>query len=227
MHLEILVEDISGKAALEVLLPKILGDDTVHTFDVKAYKGIGRIPSGMKSASEANQRILLDQLPRVLQGYGKRFQNYAGAVIVVCDLDNKCLKAFRAELLGLLENCNPAPLTRFCIAIEEGEAWLLGDLEAVKAAYPKAKDSVLADYNYDAICGTWEVLADAVYPGGSKKLQEKGWQAIGAQKSEWAQKIVPHLQVERNQSPSFQYFCVKVRESVQQPNCLQQTVDSP
>lgn len=212
MHLEILVEDQSGKAALDLLLPKILGTSSPYTFRVISYKGIGRIPKNMKPGTDANRRILLDQLPRLLQGYGQQYQNYPAAVIVICDLDDKCLKAFRAELLGLLENCNPALQTRFCIAIEEGEAWLLGDLEAVKAAYPKAKDSVLVGYNHDAICGTWEILADAVYPGGSKQLQKKGWQAIGAQKSEWAQKIVPHMQIERNQSPSFQYFRVKIHE---------------
>ncbi len=32
MHFEVLVEDISGKAALDILLPKILGDE--HTFTV-------------------------------------------------------------------------------------------------------------------------------------------------------------------------------------------------
>jgi len=206
MHLEILVEDQSGKTALDLLLPKMLGTSS-HTFKVISYKGIGRIPKGMKPGTDANQRILLDQLPRLLQGYGKAYQNYPAVVIVICDLDDKCLKAFRAELLTLLNNCNLAPQTHFCIAIEEGEAWLLGDFEAIKAAYPKAKQSVLAGYHYDTICGTWEVLADAVYPGGSKKLQKKGWQAIGAQKSAWAKEIVPYMQIENNQSPSFKYFC--------------------
>ena len=32
MHLEILVEDQSGKTALEVLVPKIVGND--HTFNI-------------------------------------------------------------------------------------------------------------------------------------------------------------------------------------------------
>ena len=212
MHLEILIEDQSGKAALDLLLPKMLGNPSSHTFKVIAYKGGGRIPKGMKAVSENNQRILLDQLPRLLRGYGKAHQDYPAAVIVVCDLDNKSLETFHAELLDLLAACNPQPqTTRFCFAIEEGEAWLLGDLNAIKAAYPKAKPQVLNQYDNDSIRGTWEILANAIYPGGVEQLKKKGWQTIGAEKTAWAERIVPHMQLDSNQSPSFRYFyhCVK------------------
>lgn len=137
MHFEILVEDQSGKKALDLIVPKIIGGD--HTFNVHSYKGIGRIPKGLKGASNPNKRILLDQLPRLIQGYGKTFANYPSdcptAVMIVCDLDDKCLKKFRNELLQLLDGCHPHPETRLCIAIEEGEAWLLGDTSAIKEAH--------------------------------------------------------------------------------------------
>ena len=61
MHFEILVEDSSGKKALDILMPKILGD--LHTFKVHPYRGIGRIPKNLTSGTEADKRILLDQLP--------------------------------------------------------------------------------------------------------------------------------------------------------------------
>ena len=208
MHFELLVEDQSGKRMLEDLVPRIVGDN--HTYTIHHYKGIGRIPKNLRSGVDANKRILLDQLPRLLQGYGKTFQNYPeetpAAVIVVCDLDDKCLKAFRGELLAILDRCDPKPQTKFCLAIEEGEAWLLGDLAAIKRAYPKAKETVMIGYTNDAICGTWECLADAVYPGGSKALKAKGWQAIGAEKSVWAEKISRHMDIKTNASPSFVYF---------------------
>ena len=159
MHFEILVEDLSGKKALDIIVPKIIGDD--HTFKVHPYKGIGHIPKNLRANSDANKRILLDQLPRLLRGYGNTFVNYAddypAVVILVCDLDDRCLKAFRNELYDILDFCDPKPLTKFCIAIEEGEAWFLGDIPAVKSAYPKAKDSVLNGYKNDSICGTWSV----------------------------------------------------------------------
>ena len=142
MHFEILVEDASGKAALDILVPKIIGGQ--HTFDVHAYKGIGRIPRNLTSSADAGHRLLLDQLPRLLRGYGKTFAgypaDYESAVILVCDLDDRCLKAFRQELFDVLNTCHPKPEARFCIAIEEGEAWLLGDIPAIKAAYPKVKE---------------------------------------------------------------------------------------
>ena len=213
MHFEILVEDQSGKKALDILVPKIVGN--AHTFIVHQYKGIGRIPKNMRDARDASKRILMDNLPKLLKGYGKTFagyQHYPAAVILVCDLDDKCLKTFLAELCGILNACNPKPETRFCIAIEEGEAWFLGDLPAVKVAYPKAKDAVLYSYGNDDICGTWEKLADAIYQGGSSILAAKGWQAVGAEKSKWAEEISPRMTVENNQSPSFCYFRGKMGE---------------
>lgn len=210
MHFAILVEDQSGKKALDILVPKIIDDE--HTFIVYPYKGIGRIPKKLGSNDNAGKRILLDQLPKLLRGYGKTFYNYPAAVILVCDLDNKNPKAFLLELFAVLDACNPKPETRFCIAIEEGEAWFLGDVTAIKRAYPKANGDVLSDYVNDSICGTWELLADAVSPGGSQSLSAKGWVAIGAEKSLWSEKITPHMDVENNLSPSFCHFRRKLRE---------------
>ncbi|MBN2737768.1 MAG: hypothetical protein JXR70_12360 [Spirochaetales bacterium] len=98
------------------------------------------------------------------------------------------------------------------LAIDEGEAWFLGDIQAIKAVYPKAKDSVLNAYKNDSICGTWEKLADAVYHGGSSVLSAKGWQIIGAEKSRWAENITPHMDAANNRSPRFQYFRDKLLE---------------
>ena len=133
-------------------------------------------------------------------------------MIVVCDLDDKCLRAFRRELFAVLNACNPKPETRFCIAIEEGEAWLLGDIPAIKTAYSRAKGDVLNSYQNDAICGTWELLADAVFIKGSGALKKRGWQAMGREKSAWTEKIAPHMDVDANASSSFCYFRDKVRD---------------
>jgi hypothetical protein len=207
MHFEILVEDQSGKKALEILVPKIIGVE--HTFRFHLYRGVGHIPKNMKDAKDASNRILLENLPKLLKGYGRTHAerpDYPEAVIVVCDLDEKCQKKFREELLKILNACNPKPETRFCFAIEEAEAWLLGDRTAIKKAYPRAKAAVLDTYDHDSICGTWEKLADAIYPGGARALSVKGWQVIGAEKSRWAEAIAPKMNVNGNQSPSFCYF---------------------
>ncbi len=130
---------------------------------------------------------------------------------MVVDLDDRNCVAFKDELLAVLDACGPRPPTLFRIAIEESETWLLGDRAAVKAAYPLAKDSVLDDYKQDDICGTWEVLADAVHAGGSAALMKSGWPAPGEAKCEWAEKIAPRMGPDRNRSPSFGTFrdCVR------------------
>ncbi len=210
MRFEILVEDLSGKRALEVLMPKILGDQ--HSFRIINYRGVGHIPKNLTSIADAGKLLLLNQLPKLLRAYGRSSDNNPTAVIVVCDLDNRCLKTFRQELFSVLNACNPKPETRFCIAVEEGESWLLGDIPAIKAAYPKARDNVLNGYKNDAICGTWELLADAVFIKGSGALKKRGWQAVGREKSAWAENIAPHMDVNVNASPRFRYFREKVRD---------------
>jgi len=145
-------------------------------------------------------------LPKLVRGYGKSLQDLHAAVVVVVDLDDKDCMVFKQEMLDILNTCNPQPTTLFRIAIEEGEAWLLGDRNAVKTAYPRAKKQVLNAYVQDSICGTWEKLADAVYPGGSQKLKQLGFPHTGQAKCEWANNIAPHLDVESNKSRSFQIF---------------------
>lgn len=213
MHFAILVEDQSGKAMLDILVPKIAGVE--DSFEVHPYKGIGHIPKGLSPKTDPEKRILLDQLPRLLAGFGTTFskygENYPAAVIVVCDLDDRNLGAFTKELRGLLDKIRQVPRTAFCLAIEEGEAWLLGDLLAVKAAFPKAQNSVLENYKNDSICGTWELLADAVYPGGAKSLEAQGYRVAGAEKLRWAREISPHMDIDRNKSPSFAGFVAALR----------------
>ena len=212
MHFEVLVEDRSGSIALESIMGKILGENgAVHSWEIHAYRGIGRIPGNLRGVTDPKARILLDRLPNILQGYGKRLQGFLAAVVVVVDLDDKNCIAFKQELLDVLDSCNPRPNTLFRIAIEEGEAWLLGDRAAVKAAYPNAMDAVLDGYVQDSICGTWEVLADAVHPGGAEQLQQVGYPAAGIAKSEWARTIAPLIDIESNQSKSFQVFRDGVR----------------
>ena len=203
MHFEILVEDQSGKKMLEILVRKIIGHG--HTFRVMPYKGVGHIPKNMRDTKNAKNKNILNNLPKLLKGYGRlSLPDYA--IFVVCDLDDKCLKIFRGQLLGILNQCNPKPNAYFCIAVEEGDAWFLGDQAAIKKAYPRAKALVLQSYKNDSICGTWQCLADAVHAGGAAALSAQGYQAIGKAKSDWASTITPHMVPERNVSPSFRYF---------------------
>ncbi len=213
MHFEVLVEDASGKIALTAILEKILGPSgQQHSYRIFAYKGIGSIPRNLRGTTDPQKRILLDRLPSLLRGYGKSLNSCSAAVVVVVDLDDRDCLVFKKELLAILNQCNPRPRTLFRIAIEEVEAWLLGDHAAVEEAYPKANRQTLESYVQDSICGTWEKLADAVYPGGSRKLKKHGWPDTGSAKCEWAKSIGPHMDPRQNQSKSFHVFRDGVRK---------------
>lgn len=209
MHFEVLVEDKSTSVTVDVVLEKMLGRNHAdHSWRTRAYKGAGRLPKGLSGTIDPSKRILLDRLPKLLQGYGRSL-GPESSVVVVVDLDDRDCRTFKRELLDVLDHCSPRPRTLFRIAIEESEAWLLGDRAAVRAAYADVRQRVLDSYVQDSICGTWELLADAIHPGGSAQL--KNWQEAGQAKSEWATKIAPRMNVEDNASPSFRVFREGIR----------------
>ncbi len=205
MHIEILVEDSSGAKLLEPIVSKLFGENGYpHSWRIKAYKGVGHIPTNLNTAADPAHRILLDQLPRVLRGYGKT--PGIDAVVVVLDVDNRNHADFLTELDKVAIQTNSPAKTIFRLAVEEMEAWYLGDRQAVQQAYKKAKTDVLNAYVQDSICGTWELLADAIYPGGSAAIKKKGWPLPGQIKHEWAENIGPLLDPNCNISPSFCEF---------------------
>jgi len=210
MHFEILVEDASGKIALNSIVKKILGSKNnpgkAYTWRIFAYKGIGRIPKNLKPSIDAQKRILLDRLPEILRGYGKSLPKKDNCVVVLVDLDRRDCKQFKGELLSILHSCRPAPLTKFRLAIEEMEAWFMGDRNALIKAFPKANQKVLSSYSQDSICGTWEMLANSIYPGGASALKKTGWPRPGIEKCSWAEKIAPLMDIDSNKSKSFQVF---------------------
>lgn len=202
MHIEVLVEDSSGAALMNHLMSKFLGDGAqAHTWRITPYKGIGQIPKKMTGQTDVAKKTLLDNLPRLLKGYA-RTPGY-DAVLVVIDTDGRPVETFKNELSSLLSQCSGAPQTVFCLATEEVEAWYFGDRDALLQAYPRADKKVLNRYAQDAICGTWEMLADALVKGGAAAVKKQGFHKAGELKHEWANRIGPLMDALRNQSPSF------------------------
>ena len=202
MHIEILVEDSSGGRLMAHLLPKILGTYLQpHTWRVRNYKGIGRIPKKLTGRVDAAKKTLLENLPKALAGYG----NTPGydAIFVLLDTDDRDIKRFERDLKAMLKACAGAPPTVFGLATEEVEAWYLGDREALEKAFPKIKTQILKRYVQDSVCGTWELLADALVKGGNAAVKAAGWKHAGDLKHEWAEKIGPLMNIDENKSPSF------------------------
>jgi hypothetical protein len=193
MHVEFLVEGQSDEAALQALVPRILGPEVrfrTHAFHSK--------------------RNLLGQLPARLRGYAK-WLPADGRIVVLVDEDRQDCHALKsgmeaaAAAAGLLTQSSPRPqaftvLNR--IVIEELEAWFLGDPEALAAAYPGVPPSLARRAKYrdpDAVRGgTWEQLEGV--------LQRAGYYPAGLGKIEAARRIAAHMDPTRNTSPSFGAF---------------------
>jgi len=214
MHIEILTEDSSTTELLKILVPKLIGTyGEPHTWRLHAYKGMGRLPKDLQRHGDPAKRVLLDQLPRLLGGLGATTSG-VDLIVVVLDSDNRDCKAFLSELKGVASACKVESKTMFRLAIEETEAWYLGDWPALLAAYPKAKAKILREYEQDSVCGTWELLANAVVDGGLEVVRRRGGPLPGDLKHEWARNVGPRMSVEENASPSFLKFCAGLRRSV-------------
>lgn len=218
MHFEILVEDASGKILLEHLVPKILGPKgqpygyrIINIQELK-HRVMARMPRHLARTLPWDT-ILFQTLSIQLKAYGKSLPKKNGLVIVLVDLDYHDRDEFRKQLRDLFDGCDPRPDGDACLAVEEGEAWILGDPAAIRRAYPLVKEYVLTSYEQDSICGTWEWLADAIFHGGSDRLTEIGYPQIGREKCHWADNIGQYMDVDANASPSFVEFRDLLRRS--------------
>ena len=207
MHFQYLVEDQSGAALIRILMQKIVELYPNATYDCKGFRGIGGF-TRKNTIKETKTGKLLNDLATYLRGFDRSLQSFPSVIIVVLDSDDHDVQQFRSELEAVaMQNMIKIDHV-FCLAVEENEAWLLGDRHALLSAYPHAKMHVLNTYVQDSICGTWEVLADAVYPGGTSKLSREhaSFIEIGKLKAEWAQNIGIHMDLKSNESPSFNDF---------------------
>ena len=212
MHFQFLIEDKSGSVFIEEVMKRLIIDDTVDTYDCKPFKGIGGFTK-KNTVKEMHTGKLLNDLATYMRGYQRSLKGIAATIFVVLDNDDNNPEEFRAQLENVANDNNIVMDHVFCLAIEELEAWLLGDEEAIKQAYPHMKASVLHSYKQDSICGTWEVLANVVYKGGMVEIKRKKmpYMEIGKLKSEWAYNIAQKMVFDNNQSPSFNCFIESVR----------------
>jgi hypothetical protein len=140
MHVEFLLEEESCAAALSVLVPKIIGDRA--TWASHHFQG---------------KRDLLGKLLERLKGYSKWPLEYIRVVVLV-DRDSDDCKVLKSKLeeiarrAGLVTKSAAAGKRTFHvlnrIACEELEAWFLGDVEALVAAYPKIPPSLASRRAY-------------------------------------------------------------------------------
>lgn len=207
MHYQFLIEDQSSAALIELIMQKIVSNNPTVTYNCKPFKGIGGFTK-KNTIKETKSGKLLNDLATYLRGFNKSLQYISAVIVVVVDNDTHNTDVFYKDLCNVAVQNNIKVDHVFCIAVEEVEAWLLGDEQAIIQAYPSSKLQVIHSYCQDSICGTWEVLANAVYPGGLSKFIKDcpTYMEQGKLKCEWATNIGIYMDLDNNKSPSFNHF---------------------
>ena len=132
----------------------------------------------------------------MLKGYGKTYPkdstSYPAAIIVVCDLDDQVPEdhSVRNSSMSLMR-ATPNLKLVFASPLRKVRHGSLVIFQRSSLLIDQAKETVLKAYENDSICGTWEILADAISPGGAKALKKEGWQAVGARKNQIGRKRSP------------------------------------
>ena len=220
MHFQFLIEDRSSTVLIEKVMTNVISDNTLDTYDCKSFKGIGGFTK-KNTVKETHSGKLLNDLATYMRGFQSSLKGITAVQIIVLDNDDRNPKAFKEQLEDVAKSNSILMDHVFCLAVEEVEAWLLGDESAIQKAYPSYKKNTLHDYIQDSICGTWEKLADVVHKGGIKEIKRKkmSFMEIGRLKAEWAEKIGKYMVFEENKSPSFKFFyesiCMRIGKAAQ------------
>jgi len=202
MHIEFLVEEPSAEVALQNIIPKILKPDV--SFFIHPHQG---------------KPDLLEKLPDRLRGY-KSWLPKDWRIVVLVDADDEDCREIKGKLeetardIRLITKSRATPGSQFQVlnrlAIEELEAWFIGDVEALHAAYPRVSLNLgnKTKYRYpdEILGGTWEAL--------ERELQKVGYYSGGYSKISGARDISVNMVPERNRSKSFQLFSQGLLELV-------------
>lgn len=217
MHIEVLTEDKSGGVVVDVLIQRILTPFPLeYTLSVRPHRGKGDFPDDPHLAPGRFASGLLDLLPAKLRAYDRIYAGTPFILIVIIDSDNEPFEVVREKLSIMIRQYAPGLSHVIGICVEETEAWLLGDREAILCAYPDADEDILDLYEQDSICGTWEVLCKALLRERASSLIRVGYPAIGQYKHEWAEQISAYLDPQRNISPSFRAFLKELHQAIRQ-----------
>ena len=157
---------------------------------------------------------LLTKLPGLLRAYRGWFGSDQRLLVVV-DADHDDCRDLKRQLEAMagragLSVCHvsreqPGTLLNR-IAVEELEAWLIGDVAALRAAYPRVPESFADRRRFrqpDCGGGTWEAL--------ERVLDKAGYHRGGLRRIAPAEDVGPHLNLDDNRSPSFRTVLVGVR----------------
>ncbi|MBO8093443.1 MAG: DUF4276 family protein [Prosthecochloris sp.] len=198
MTIELILEEPSAEAAMRLIMPKILaGRAEVNYINMR------------------NKSRLLQELPARLRGYKEQIRSGADIrIVVLIDRDSDDCEALKSRLeqmayeAGLATRSRPLENGQFFvvnrIAVEELEAWFIGDPEALRAAFTSLRRvEIPKSFKNPDTNGTWEQL--------HRFLKKQGIYRGHYPKIEAAKSIARHMDVSRNASRSFQQFVKGVK----------------
>lgn len=186
LHFEVLVEERSAEAALESLMPKLIGQ--ADSLRIRAFRG---------------KQHLLRALPQRLRGYAA-WLTEAHRLVVLVDRDREDCSRLKQELDDVARSVGLKPGQNVInrLAIEELESWFFGDVEALRTVFPRLPPTLAKRSRFRnpdrVVGGTWEAL--------ERLLNKHGHHQGGLQKVRLAREIAPHMVPSRNRSTSFRVF---------------------
>lgn len=202
--LEILLEEPSAELLIQTLAPVIVpGVKEGEDFETRVFQG---------------KDALLRKLPQRLAGYGSWAEMGNVRILVLVDRDDDSCVELKRRMVEIVQEIKGLHYhsgvesgvggsVKISIACEEIEAWMIGDPDALRSAFPKlpkAFEKKAAFRNPDDIKGgTWEKL--------EKLLQDHGYFAGGLRKRELARVVGRFMDPDRNSSESFGHFCRALR----------------
>ena len=203
MKVHVLVEGKSDEAFIKAWAPRAFNG---HTFQVHRHQGKGTLPRDPAARPEPRRQGLLDLLPAKLRAFADAGGGDDNAVLVLVDADNDDCTALKRSLVTMSNSLDPRPNVVFGIAVEESEAFYLGDLRALKLAFPHADMEKAQAYQPDSICGTAELFGRIVGDGRIDKVS-------------WAEKMGPRMTIlpEKNRSPSFRALYLGIKKLIAAP----------
>lgn len=198
MRIEFLLEEQSAEVALRHLVPLILGPGV--SFSCHSFQG---------------KQEMLKRLPERLRAYARLLAPDT-KIVVLLDRDADDCLALKASLEAMARAAGLRTRSQAAggdfevlirIAVEELEAWYLGDVDALVAAFPRVPATLARRKNFrnpDAVRGgTAEAL--------ERVLKNAGHYPTGLAKIDLARKVARHMAPDRNRSQSFACFVSGLR----------------
>lgn len=202
MTIHVLVEGSSERALLDRWAPRLGMSPIIR---VHPHQGKGALPEPIDAPPIRDRRGLLDQLPAKLRGFSEAADRSALAIVILVDSDEEDPSALAERIKSIAAIVAPGLLVAVCVAVEETEAFYLGDLHGLSLAFPDADIKAARNYEPDSICGTWELFGRIIDDDSGNKVG-------------WAERMGPRLTTipARSRSPSFRKFVRQLRSVVPQ-----------